>query len=65
MQMNKLRSREGRALSKVMQQVCEGQCQKPGVPAPRSGLGGPEQQGLLIQTSFYSFTDYCWNSPGR
>lgn len=50
--MNNVRPRESSALPKVMQQVCESQCQKSEVPAPRTELDGLELQGLLIQTNF-------------
>ena len=45
-------------------QVCERQCQKPGVPAPRSKLDGPKQQEPNT-INFYNFTKYCWSSPGK
>jgi hypothetical protein len=51
--MKKERPKEGSALPKVMQQVCESRCQKPGRSLPtRPGLGSSELQGLLIETGF-------------
>lgn len=60
--MNKLRPRERSASLRVIH-VCARQCQNQ-VPTPEPGLGGPEQQGLLIyRPVFRKSESLLWDGP--